>query len=35
MCPGQVSLPRLRPDSDDPDAIVAEVVATCRGIEGS
>jgi 2-amino-4-hydroxy-6-hydroxymethyldihydropteridine diphosphokinase len=26
--------PRLWPESDDPDAIVAEVVATCRGIEG-
>jgi 2-amino-4-hydroxy-6-hydroxymethyldihydropteridine diphosphokinase len=33
--PGMTRIPRLWPDSDDPDAIVDEVVATCRGIEGS
>ncbi len=33
--PGLANVPRLRPDSDDPDAIVAEVVATCRSIEGA
>ncbi len=32
--PGLTTIPRLWPESDDPDAIVAEVVATCRGIEG-
>lgn len=26
--------PILRPESEEPDAIVAEVLATCRGIEG-
>jgi len=26
--------PRLWPESDDPDAIVAEILATCRGIDG-
>jgi 2-amino-4-hydroxy-6-hydroxymethyldihydropteridine diphosphokinase len=32
--PGRTTTPRLWPDSDDPDAIIAEVLATCRGIEG-
>lgn len=32
--PGLRIPPRLRPDSDDPETIVAEVLATCRGIEG-
>ena len=32
--PGLATLPLLWPESDKPDAIVAEVVATCRGIEG-
>ncbi len=32
--PGLLNTPQLWPESDDPEAIVAEVVATCRGIEG-
>ena len=35
MRPWHFYIPRLRPESDDPEAIVAEVVATCRGIEGA
>ena len=31
--PGVASIPCLCPESNDPEAIVAEVVATCRGIE--
>ncbi len=33
--PGLATVPLLWPDSDDPDAIVAEVLATCRGIAGA
>jgi 2-amino-4-hydroxy-6-hydroxymethyldihydropteridine diphosphokinase len=33
--PGFTPVPRLWPESDKPDAIVAEVVATCRSIESS
>jgi hypothetical protein len=32
--PGISSIPHLWPESNDPEAIVDEVVATCRGIEG-
>ena len=32
--PGVMAIPLLWPESDKPDAIVVEVVATCRGIEG-
>jgi 2-amino-4-hydroxy-6-hydroxymethyldihydropteridine diphosphokinase len=32
--PRLLSVPQLWPESDKPDAIVAEVVATCRSIEG-
>jgi 2-amino-4-hydroxy-6-hydroxymethyldihydropteridine diphosphokinase len=32
--PGVINIPLLRPESDAPDEIVAEVLATCRGIEG-
>ena len=32
--PGLLTVPQLRPDSDRSDAIVAEVLATCRAIEG-
>jgi 2-amino-4-hydroxy-6-hydroxymethyldihydropteridine diphosphokinase len=31
--PGLATIPLLWPESDKPDAIVAEVVATCRGID--
>jgi 2-amino-4-hydroxy-6-hydroxymethyldihydropteridine diphosphokinase len=31
---GRTSPPILRPETDDPDDIVKEVLATCRGIEG-
>jgi 2-amino-4-hydroxy-6-hydroxymethyldihydropteridine diphosphokinase len=31
--PGLLKVPQLWPDSNDPDAIVAEVLATCRAIE--
>jgi hypothetical protein len=27
------AMPELWPESDDPEGIVAEVLATCRGIE--
>jgi 2-amino-4-hydroxy-6-hydroxymethyldihydropteridine diphosphokinase len=33
--PRLVSIPLLRPESTDPDAIVDEVLATCRAIEGA
>ena len=32
--PGRANFPQLWPDSDEPDAIIAEVVATCRSIAG-
>jgi 2-amino-4-hydroxy-6-hydroxymethyldihydropteridine diphosphokinase len=32
--PGRLTVPQLRPESDEPDAIVGEVLATCRAIEG-
>ena len=32
--PGLARVPQFWPESDEPDAIVAEVVATCRGIDG-
>jgi 2-amino-4-hydroxy-6-hydroxymethyldihydropteridine diphosphokinase len=32
--PGLTATPRLWPESEEPDAIVAEILATCRGIEG-
>jgi len=32
--PGYARFPMLWPESNEPDAIVAEIVATCRGIEG-
>jgi 2-amino-4-hydroxy-6-hydroxymethyldihydropteridine diphosphokinase len=32
--PGLLKIPQLWPESDKPDAIVAEVLATCRSIEG-
>lgn len=34
-CPGSREVPSLWPESDDPEAIVAEVLATCRDIEGA
>jgi len=33
--PGLLQTPLLRIESDEPDAIVAEVLATCRGIAGT
>jgi len=32
--PGLTRTPQLWPESDRPEAIVAEVIATCRGIDG-
>ncbi|WP_435008080.1 2-amino-4-hydroxy-6-hydroxymethyldihydropteridine diphosphokinase [Tundrisphaera lichenicola] len=32
--PGLTNVPRLWPESEKPDAIVAEVLATCRAIQG-